>query len=604
MIAASPVLPSATTPPPMIVGGGRPGDANGALLPAGEVLAHIFESGAVDSEERPGTITALGWEILQGPLQGRTLWTREDASRATGQRNLARIREVAGVGPIANTDELHFKPMLINIVHVGEMDGDGKYGPKPAIRAYKFYGPPGSAPAPPQTRNDAIELPAPPPVAVTVVRAASNPSAPQELPEELTRVPGLVGGITEWISASAISPQRGLALGAALTLVGTAAGRKIAGPTNSGTHLYVLGIARTGAGKDHPLSATATVLEAAGMTAHIGPAQFMSMSAVFSALTREPLMLAAIDEFGSFLARVNDKKSGGHEKAISGVWRSAWGKSFKTLPPMEWAGRTSAPIYSPALSIFGMSTPQEFYASIQGADISNGFLNRFLTISTDIVPDEVDPTCSAFEVPEPITSAMMGIYSAGGPLLGATSHNARSNAPAIVVPWDDDQAKHVYDTFRLALKVRESDAAFLARTAEMAVRLATIRAIGINYHHPRLTVEDMEWGRDLALWSAERMMADAGDYMAENDYQRSYNAVKRVISDSPGITRRSFMQKMKGRIPTVTLNGILDALIESGEIHWVHGPTPEMGGRKPEIYWPGPDPRGGTYPRPSQSNRG
>lgn len=413
-----------------------------------------------------------------------------------------------------------------------------------------------------------------------------RPADATELPDHLTRVPGLLGAITDWIVASAISPQRGLSLGAALTLVGTAAGRKFAGPTDSGTHLYVLGIARTGAGKDHPLSATSTVLEAAGMAAHIGPSQFMSMSAVISCLTREPLTLAAIDEFGSFIARVNDKKSGGHEKAISGVWRSAWGKSFKTLPPMEWAGRTSPPIHSPALSIFGMSTPQEFYASIQGGDIANGFLNRFLTISTNLVPDEVDPTCNAFDVPDPITSQMVGIYNSGGALLGATSHNGRSNAPAITVPWDHEQAKHVFDVFRKALKDREADAAFLARTAEMSVRLATIRAIGINYIHPRITVEDMEWGRDLALWSAECMIADAGDYMAENDYQRDVHGVLRIIRDRPGVSKRDLQQKIKHRLKGPALDAILTALIEGGDITVKLGEKPPSGGHPPKTYYP------------------
>ena len=83
-----------------------------------------------------------------------------------------------------------------------------------------------------------------------------------ELPDHLTRVPGLLGEITDWICASAKRPQRGLSLGAAVTLVGTAAGRKVAGPTDSGTHLYVLGIAPTGAGKDHPLKCIGRILTA------------------------------------------------------------------------------------------------------------------------------------------------------------------------------------------------------------------------------------------------------------------------------------------------------------------------------------------------------
>ena len=88
------------------------------------------------------------------------------------------------------------------------------------------------------------------------------------MPDALTRVPGLVGRITDWITDTGPREQRGLALGAALTLVGTAAGRKFSGPTLSGTHLYILALAPTGAGKDAALKGIPRVLEAATMAAH------------------------------------------------------------------------------------------------------------------------------------------------------------------------------------------------------------------------------------------------------------------------------------------------------------------------------------------------
>ncbi|WP_238296822.1 bifunctional DNA primase/polymerase, partial [Methylobacterium soli] len=115
------------------------------------------------------------------------------------------------------------------------------------------------------------------------------PDLDDELPTSLTRVPGLLGDLTDWICASARRPQRGLALGAALTILGTACGRHLAGPTGSGTHLYVVGLAPTGAGKDHALSQIMAVLSAARMSQFIGPSQFISMPAVINFLVRAPL---------------------------------------------------------------------------------------------------------------------------------------------------------------------------------------------------------------------------------------------------------------------------------------------------------------------------
>src|SRR5262249_3787385 len=71
--------------------------------------------------------------------------------------------------------------------------------------------------------------------------------------EALTYVPGLVGQIVDWIVAGARRPNRVMALGVALTVVGTLIGRRFEGPTGCATHLYVFILAPTGWGKDHPL---------------------------------------------------------------------------------------------------------------------------------------------------------------------------------------------------------------------------------------------------------------------------------------------------------------------------------------------------------------
>jgi len=73
--------------------------------------------------------------------------------------------------------------------------------------------------------------------------------------EALTYVPGLVGGVTEWIVRSARRPNRVMALGVATVVVGTVIGRYVRGPTESATHLYLIILAPSGYGKDWPYQA-------------------------------------------------------------------------------------------------------------------------------------------------------------------------------------------------------------------------------------------------------------------------------------------------------------------------------------------------------------
>ena len=47
-------------------------------------------------------------------------------------------------------------------------------------------------------------------------------------------------------------------------MVGTLIGRRIEGPTDSATHLYVILLAPTGYGKDHPLQCGSALMHASG----------------------------------------------------------------------------------------------------------------------------------------------------------------------------------------------------------------------------------------------------------------------------------------------------------------------------------------------------
>lgn len=408
-----------------------------------------------------------------------------------------------------------------------------------------------------------------------------------ELPDHLTRIPGLVGQITDWICDSARKPQRGGALLAALTLVGTAAGRKYAGPTLTGTHLYGLFLAPSGAAKDHPLKCIGRILHASTMGQHFGPSGFMSMSALINRMTRQPLTLTCIDEFGSFLGRINGRKASTHEKAITGVLRTAWGSSFDTMAPPEWAGRVGEPIHSPALSLFGVSTHQEFFDNLEGGDVYNGFLNRFLLISTQRKVEEREPTADKMTVPEPIIDGMVAIYTAGNPLARASSHSGMSDAPMIVLNWEHGRGSPAHRRYQgLAQDVerRETEGAFLARTVEMAQRLAVIRAIGVNPAAPVVSLDDMEWGRELALWSAERMMADAGDYMAETQTQKDAMQVLRMIKERGPLKHRDLVRAMQHRMRGRDLQDTLKGLEEAGQVVVSEGDRPPSGGHRPRIY--------------------
>jgi hypothetical protein len=81
-----------------------------------------------------------------------------------------------------------------------------------------------------------------------------------------------------------------------------------------------------------------------------------------------------MDEFGAFLKRINNKGASGWEAATSKTMRELWGLSFQRYDAMEWANKSSEVVISPAFSVLGFSTPDEFFESLAGSDLKNGFL--------------------------------------------------------------------------------------------------------------------------------------------------------------------------------------------------------------------------------------
>jgi hypothetical protein len=400
------------------------------------------------------------------------------------------------------------------------------------------------------------------------------------------KIPGLVGEIADWITATARRPQPALSLGAALTVVGTAIGRDVAGPTLSGTHLYVIALAPTGAGKDHPLQQCGRLLRAAGMGHHLGPSEFISMTSVVNLLKRSPLALCAQDEFGAFLKRVNARKASNFEGGTLKILRTVWGSSFQPMMTPEWAKETAVQVVAPAISLFGCSTEEEFYAALEGLDKDNGVLNRFMIVSAPTRTSERDPLYDPFNVPALIGDGLKRLYTRSGAIAASLRNAPTMDMKPVVLNWGADQAKELYDTFRTEIEER-SDAdptenAFLARTVETAIRIATIIAAGRFSN--TVDYDDMQLGKELALTSAAFMIRGAREHMAETETEAAGNRIVRTIKKHGGkISKRDLLRTMR-YLKKNELEPLLRSLMDAEVIAEIKKEPTTAGGR-PQFFY-------------------
>lgn len=303
--------------------------------------------------------------------------------------------------------------------------------------------------------------------------ASTTVQVPASALEPLTCVPGVIGNLTEWIVKSARRPNRMLALGAAITIVGTLIGRSVAGPTRSASHLYVVGLAGTGAGKQHAMDCIKAALKQAGGGELIGPGDFTSSRALINFVKRCQQALCAMDEFGAFLRRIGDPKAGAYAADISRELRGLWGISWGQYDSAETAREKSESIQCPALSIYGVSTPEDFYGALKVQEIGNGFLNRFVIIETGKRGPEQEPSISSGDLPFSMIKDLQKLRT-------PAQHNAGSGAqvkPRTQLQWGPG-AKQIYDELSAQVDqiADEQRHQLWSRVPEIAVRLATIRA--------------------------------------------------------------------------------------------------------------------------------
>jgi hypothetical protein len=409
--------------------------------------------------------------------------------------------------------------------------------------------------------------------------------------------PGLVGKIAKWLTSRALYPQPVLSMGVALATVGTVAGRQLCGPTRSGTHLFILGMAPTGAGKDAPIKGMFKILDKSGLGHMRAGDRFKSDGAIYNRLKLTPVCVSAIDEFGSFIARLNSKAASTHEQGISAALRNLWSTSNDPIKTADGASVVGDMIYSPALSIVGTSTAEEFYASLSGQDVSNGFLNRFLIMEVTDRVMPVEPQIDPNIVPEDIIRGLQALYDRLGPI-GSTAFRTTGDtiltAEPAMVPWANDDARHEWNRLRLEMddwmEKNRTHAECAVRTAELALRVATIRAIGIDPVDPKITVADMLWGEALAKQSAEKLITGVRLHMAINDRQRWANRISGYLRREPErkFEVRDIQQRLKSAVDSKYIRTLLDEMVEAGFVELLDNFNPDTNRpKKPAFRWIG-----------------
>jgi hypothetical protein len=236
--------------------------------------------------------------------------------------------------------------------------------------------------------------------------------------------------------------------------------------------------------------------------------------------------------------------------------------------------------------VYGTTTPLHFWGALQGANVVDGSLARFIILpSEEDYPDE-NRRAGLRTSPRPLIEGLQRLAEGGGRasgnLAGKTSGPETAVDP-MTVPMDND-AQARFDALgeEITAELRAAAGTFqtpiLARIAENAAKVALVLAVGRDAVHPVIRVEDALWAIDFVRHFARRTIDAVERYVADTETEAHLKRVREIIrkAGTAGVTK-SELTRASQWLRARDRDDILLTLVESGDVATVEQ---ETGGRK------------------------
>lgn len=368
----------------------------------------------------------------------------------------------------------------------------------------------------------------------------------RKTPDQLLAPPGIVGDVTRWILETSQQPQPELAVAAAITMIGTVLGQKVMTSTRARTNFYIVGIAATGAGKDHARKAIKAALTAGGMGDNLGGEDFGSGQGILARAGRCSNSIFLVDEFGDLMKTIGGKNAASHERSVMTILTKLFSSTDSVYKGTEYANqkeRERNDVKYPHVSLYGTTVPSSFYPALTGDNVASGWLNRMIVVTAPPGMPVDNDDAALNGVPASIVDwikAARGMH-AGGEVGLNPEH-------PIQVPMDE-MAKTLMVQFRTWIRERQASlerepakapmADLWVRAREHALKLALIVAVGkkrpgelpqgASGDALEVDVASAVWAIDYVRHYVLEMEREISSRVGDSDLDRHCQAVMRIV---------------------------------------------------------------------------
>jgi hypothetical protein len=424
------------------------------------------------------------------------------------------------------------------------------------------------------------------PITVTAPAPDAAPQ-PKPLPAGWDQVGGVIADMMALMVTTAKRPQPVLALGASLCAVGALMGRKYRTESNIRSNLYVVGIAESGAGKNHSRLVINELFREANLVQYLGGNKIASGSGLLTAIQRQPSILFQLDEFGMLLSAAADRKRSPRYVCeildlLTELYTTAGTTYFGTEYANHLQNNAHRAIHQPCVCVYGTTTPVHFWQALQAANVADGSLARFLILASEEDFPDSNVGFGSIDPPQHLLDRLVHIHEGGGKLNGNLADVGAVDEvmvkPRVVPTTPAARARFEELDQDLLGTLRQSRgsgfSSILARIEENATKLSLIRAVSRDSVDPQIEDQDAGWGIALARHCAELTIREVTARVAENQVESHHKRALQILRDAghAGMSKSDFTRRTQF-MDHRQRDGVLHTLVEAGliEVTILHG---------------------------------
>lgn len=389
---------------------------------------------------------------------------------------------------------------------------------------------------------------------------------PGEMPD--LAIGGMIDAVREWNHRTSMSWQPELAMAGAIALMATISGRKVRDQQNTRTNVYLVGIAPSGAGKEHGRKLNRIALSDAGCDEFLSPSDIASGAGLAALLDEHPCRLAQIDEIGDLLASI--RASGAkarHLATIETYLKEIYSSSDSTWMTGGYADTSkNKVIRCPHLVIYGTGSPEKFWESITPANIGDGVLPRLMIFDGSYVRYQ---ETERLDCCPPAIAKVIQAWANWNPTDGGNLGQTRP----VIVPFDSSAQKRLKEhQFEIAEKRVKEDplrAAVWSRTAEKSFKLALIfacsRVADPSSGDLLVTLVDADNAIRLSNWLTRKMIFQVWGKVGRNERERNAKKIIEIVNQFSPIAMHDLTKRTRW-LTKRDRQELLSELAEIGEV--------------------------------------